>query len=136
MKQNDITYSIKSTSISCGFIIAQTIEHGLRAYCFKALTSTCNFSCKGGNFNFLAITVYEFLPWRVRIILIECLSFNAVSCIRIILIREIQLQFDSIYDSGLILQAHKVCIEKYLHPKEVPRLRNPMMHLLWRKMLS
>ena len=29
----------------------------------------------------------------------------------------LQSQFDS--DSSLVLQAHKVCVEKYLHPKEV-----------------
>ena len=32
----------------------------------------------------------------------------------------LQFQFDS--DSGLVQQAHKVCVEKYLHPKEVRRL--------------
>ena len=32
---------------------------------------------------------------------------------------KLQPQFDS--NSGLILQAHKVCIEKYLHPKEVQK---------------
>ena len=32
---------------------------------------------------------------------------------------KLQPQFDS--NLGLILQAHKVCIEKYLHPKEVQK---------------
>ena len=31
----------------------------------------------------------------------------------------LQSQFNS--DSSLVLQAHKVCVEKYLHPKEVQK---------------
>ena len=54
------------------------------------------------------------------------LSCSVVIIIIIIIIiyqdnihERLQFQFDS--DSSLVLQAHKVCVEKYLHPKEVQK---------------